>query len=68
MIIGIGNCIGENLLLGIGIVLIAIFQYRWNNMDKNYKVVVVCLMVCGKETQIISIFTDKQVNIKIKDR
>jgi len=41
MIIGIGNCNGENLLLGIGIVSIAIFQYRWNNMDKNYKVVVV---------------------------
>ena len=29
-IIGIGICIGENLLLGIGIGLVGIFLYRWN--------------------------------------
>ena len=68
MIIGIGTCIGENLLLGIGIRSIVIFQYRWNNTEKNYKVMVVRLMVCVKETQIISTFVDKKINIKIEDR
>ena len=29
-IIGIGICIGENLLLGIGIGSVVIFLYRWN--------------------------------------
>ena len=29
-IIGIGICIGENLLLGIGIGLVGIFLYWWN--------------------------------------
>ena len=29
-IIGIGICIGENLLLGIGIGSVGIFLYRWN--------------------------------------
>ena len=29
-IIGIGVCIGENLLLGIGIGLVGIFLYWWN--------------------------------------
>ena len=29
-IIGIGICIRENVLLGIGIRLVGIFLYRWN--------------------------------------
>ena len=33
-IIGIGICIGENLLLGIGIGSVGIFLYRWN--PNNY--------------------------------
>ena len=68
MIISIGICISEKLLLGISIRSIAIFQYRWNNTEKNYKVMVVRLMVCVKETQIISTFVDKKINIKIEDR
>ena len=68
MIISIGICIGENLLLGIGIGSIAILQYRQNNTEKFYKVMVVCLMVCRKETQIISTFADKEINITIEDQ
>ena len=34
-IIGIGICIGENLLLGIGIGSVVIFLYRWNPSRKK---------------------------------
>ena len=42
-IIGIGICIGENLLLGIGIGSVVIFLYRWN---PTVYVTVLCVAAC----------------------
>ena len=36
-IIGIGICIGENLLLGIGIGSVDIFLYQWNPSKHTIK-------------------------------
>ena len=40
-IIGIGICIGENLLLGIGIGSVVIFLYRWNPSLDMY---IICII------------------------
>ena len=36
--------------------------------EKYYKIMAVCLMVCGKETQRISTFADEETITKIEDR
>jgi len=36
--------------------------------EKYYKIMAVCLMVCGKETQRISTFADEETITKIEDQ